>query len=364
MLEVELVVGRREFDVEVAFSVFGGERFALYGPSGSGKTTILEAIAGLAPFGEGRVALDGRELARTGRPGDRGRGRSPERPGAPRRRRERDQTQSSVSGLPVWRRGVALLRQDPGLFPHLTVGENITYAAARRDAAQVDRLIERLQLRRLLTAVPGTVSGGQAQRIALARALVAEHRCLLLDEPYSGLDAPLRRELTDIVRDEASVGKTPAVLVAHELEAAQAFADRLGVLDGGRLLQVGPPAEVVRKPASRRVAELVGYRGFVSVECGAVGQAGRPLVAAVHPERVGLGANASLGPVLRGVLTASRPAGGGWELDVRVAGSIFSFRAGDEPGVVGAELELTLLAPPLFDSQGRAIAGNDLAAPR
>lgn len=344
MLEVDLRVARRMFDVAAAFTVADGERLALFGPSGSGKTTILEAIAGLVPVAEGRILLGERELTAVGpapRPG-----------GRPR-----------ALQVPPWAREVALLRQEPGLFPHLSVLENLTYGGARANDGEVARLVEILQLQGLLSASPRRISGGQAQRVALGRALMSRHRALLLDEPYTGLDAPLRRELTQLVREQVGARDVPAVLVAHELEEAQAFADRLGILDHGRILQVGTPSEVVRHPASPRVAGLVGYRGLVSVAV-----LGRPTLAAVHPDGVRLGARPELGPVVEGRIVARRPAGTGWEVDVQVdvqvevevqvktgPGDRLSFRTSDLPGEPGTDVALTLIDPPLFD---RASAGG------
>lgn len=352
MLAVDIRVERRLFDVVAAFTVADGERLALFGPSGSGKTTLLEAIAGLVAIAEGRIRLGGRELTAVDRAPALAAGRV---------------GRSRSFQVPVWSRQVALLRQDPGLFPHLNVAENLRYAMGRHDDEQVGRLVETLQLQGLLSAAPQRISGGQAQRVALARALLSHHRALLLDEPYRGLDAPLRRELTQLVRAQVEACQVPAILVAHELDEAQAFADRLGVLDHGRLLQLGRPSDVVRHPATARVAELVGYRSLVAVTA-----LGRPMLAAVHPERVRLGARPERGPVVEGRIVARRPAGTGWELDVEVGPSRpptaaasplgaaprdrLSFRIADLPANEGSDLLLTLIDPPLFarDPAGEA----------
>ncbi len=343
MLDVDVRVARRMFDVAVAFTVKAGERLALFGPSGSGKTTILEAIAGLVTVAEGQILLGERALTVIGRPAGPA-GRAPSRQ------------------LPLRLREVALLRQDPGIFPHLSVLENLTYAVGHRDGGEVGRLVEILQLQGLLSASTRRISGGQAQRVALGRALLSRHRALLLDEPYRGLDAPLRRELTQLVRDQVGARDVPAVLVAHELDEAQAFADRLGVLDSGRLLQLGTPSDVVRHPATPRVAELVGYRGLVPVTA-----LGRPMLAAVHPDRVQLGARPERGAVVQGRIVADRPAATGWEVDVEIGPGLpapasgsrgagaaaprgrISFRLPDLPAGPGGQVVLTLLDPPLFD---------------
>lgn len=328
MLDVDLCIHRRELTVAVAFGVAAGECFALFGPSGSGKTTILEAIAGIEPVRSGAVSLGGVALEAT--PAH----------GLPPR------------SVPMWQRAVALLRQDPALFPHLRVEENISYARGARDPERLRYLVTCLQLEEILQARPGQISGGQARRVALARALAAPHLALLLDEPFSGLDDELRRVLTALVRDEVRAGKIPAVLVAHELADAQAFADRLGVLDRGRLLQIGTPSDIVRRPATRRVAELVGYRAFVGVH----DAGGGGLTAAVHPDRAVLGGHPALGVVLEGRAVAARPAGSGWELDVMVGAVPVPIRTQDPTVEVGAAVQVSLVDPPLFDREGTAVA--------
>ncbi|HXW82264.1 MAG TPA: ATP-binding cassette domain-containing protein, partial [Acidimicrobiales bacterium] len=234
MLDADFEVERRHFTVRAALQVGPGERLALFGPSGAGKTTLLEVIAGLVQPSRGRVVLGNTVLTST----------SP-----PRR------------AVPPWERRVGLLRQDPGLFPHLTVRANLTYSYSGEGVAEVEALATLLGVGDLLKVMPRRLSGGQAHRVALGRLLLAPCDALLLDEPYTGLDASLRRSLTDLVVTLVSDRNIPALLVAHELTDAQAFAHRLAVLDRGAVLQVGPPGEVVRRPVSRRVAELVGYLG-------------------------------------------------------------------------------------------------------
>ncbi len=293
-----------------------GERLALFGPSGAGKTTLLEAIAGLVPMRRGRVALGGRVLTCTTPP---------------------------VRAVPPWRRRIGLLRQDPGLFPHLSVRDNLRYApAAASSGAELAELAGLLGIGELLPVMPARLSGGQAHRVALGRLLLAHCDALLLDEPYTGLDASLRRALTELVVALVVAREVSAVLVAHELADAQAFAGRLAVLDRGCLLQVGAPDEVVLRPASRRVAELVGYLGFLPVG------AAQGAVAGIHPERVIAGAHPDRGIVLAGVMTAGRPAGASWEADLRVGESMITCRLPGRPAAPGGELVLTALDPPCF----------------
>ena len=261
MLDADVEVDRREFTVRAALQVAPGERLALFGPSGAGKTTLLEVIAGLVQPRRGRIELGGRVLTSTAPP---------------------------VRAVPPWQRRVGLLRQNPGLFPHLSVRDNLRYApSAPRSGPELSSIASVLGIDGLLSAMPARLSGGQAHRVALGRLLLAQCDTLLLDEPYTGLDASLRRTLTDLVSSLVAERSVPSVLVTHELSDAQAFADRLAVLDRGELLQVGAPDEVVLRPVSRRVAELVGYLGFVPH-----GES----VAGVHPERVMAGSLRGPGP--------------------------------------------------------------------
>jgi molybdate transport system ATP-binding protein len=321
VLDADVEVDRREFTVRAALQVAPGERLALFGPSGAGKTTLLEAVAGLVRPRRARISLGDRVLTSTAPP---------------------------VSAMPPWQRRVGLLRQDPGLFPHLSVRDNLCYApSAPRPGTEVAELASVLGIEGLLSAMPARLSGGQAHRVALGRLLLAQCDTLLLDEPYTGLDASLRRSLTDLVRSLVAERSVPSMLVTHELSDAQAFADRLAVLDRGELLQIGAPDEVVLRPASRRVAELIGYLGFVPS-----GEA----VAGVHPERVIAGAFADRGLVLTGVVTACRPSGAGWEADLRVGEETITGRLLETAPSPGAEFVVTVLDPPYFSSEGNAIS--------
>jgi ABC-type sulfate/molybdate transport systems ATPase subunit len=359
VLDADVEVDRRDFAVRAAVSVASGERLALFGPSGAGKTTVLEAIAGLVPLRRGSIVLGGRVLTSTTPP---------------------------VRAVPPWQRRVGLLRQDPGLFPHLSVRANLGYApTAGRDGAGLAALADTLGIGDLLSVMPARLSGGQAHRVALGRLLLARCDVLLLDEPFTGLDASLRRTLTELVARLVAEREVPSVLVAHELADAQAFADRLAIVDEGCLLQDGAPDEVVLRPATRRVAELVGYLGFVPVRpagpAGAAGpsEAGRPagvdgadggsMVAGVHPERVMIGAHPAGGIVLAGTVLARRPAGAAWEADLLIGATQITGRLRDRPGAAGDDVVVTVLDPPCFGADGRvvpapaALPGRDRAWP-
>ncbi len=330
MLEADVEVDRRDFAVRADLRVAPGERLALFGPSGAGKTTLLEAIAGLVRPRRARIALAGRLLTSTEPP---------------------------ACTIPPWQRRVGLLRQDPGLFPHLSVRDNLRYArSATAPGAELAKLTAELGIDGLLAAMPARLSGGQAHRVALGRLLFSHCDALLLDEPYAGLDASLRRVLTDLVVTLVAEREVPAILVAHELAEAQAFADRLAVIDRGTVLQAGTPHDVVLRPAWRRVAELVGYTGFVPVP-GATGT-----VAGIHPERVIVGAHPARGLVLAGVVTTCRPAGALWEIimqlragtDDRATGGAVAGGVAAEVGVAGSGVAGTGVA-------GSGVAGTGVA---
>jgi ABC-type sulfate/molybdate transport systems ATPase subunit len=320
VLDADVEVDRREFTVHATLQVAPGERLALFGPSGAGKTTLLEVIAGLVPPRRGLISLDERVLTSTVPP---------------------------VTALPPWQRRVGLLRQNPGLFPHLSVRDNLCYApSASPSESELSRLASVLGIDSLLSAMPARLSGGQAHRVALGRLLLAHCDTLLLDEPYTGLDTSLRRTLTALVGSLVADRSIPAILVTHELADAQAFADRLAVIDRGEVLQVGEPDEVVLRPASRRVAELVGYLGFVP---------SGDQVAAIHPERVTAGALPGRGLVLTGVIAACRPAGARWEADLRVGETTITCRLPDRPPSPGEAFEITALEPPCFAHDGSSL---------
>ena len=352
MLSADVAVDRREFAVAAELAVAPGERLALFGPSGAGKTTLLEVIAGLVAPARGRVELNGRLLTSAGPP---------------------------ARAVPPWQRRIGLLRQDPALFPHLPVRGNLGYAlprhrggtgqAGQAGQAELTGLAGRLGLDGLLAEMPARLSGGQAHRVALGRLLLAPCEALLLDEPFTGLDAGLRRSLTELVAALVADRQVPAILVAHELADAQAFGDRLAILDRGELLQCGPPGQVVRRPASRRVAELAGYLGFVPAPAGDATGA----VAGVHPDRVVPGAHPERGVVLAGLVTGRRPAGARWEADLTVpvpagpaagpaAGPVTGTAASREVTVVcrlddrpgDGPLTVTAVDPPRFGPDGTA----------
>jgi len=198
------------------------EVLAVLGPSGSGKTTLLSLIAGITSPDSGSIRLDGRELV----------------------------------GLPLEDRHVGMVFQEGALFPHMTARENIAYAATASD--RVDELATLLELENVLDRTPPTLSGGERQRVALARTLATDPDVLLLDEPLSSLDAPIRRRLRDELHGLFESIEVPILYVTHDQRTATALGDRIAIVRDGDLEQVDSPSTVLTRPTSRFVARFTG----------------------------------------------------------------------------------------------------------
>jgi molybdate transport system ATP-binding protein len=235
-LDAHLVVDRGAFHLDVALTAAPGDVIALLGPNGAGKTTALRALAGLTPLTRGHLHLDGAALHHT----------------------------------PPQARPIGVVFQDYLLFPHLSALDNVAFgprchgvpkAAARAQAAA---WLERMGLTGHATAKPRHLSGGQAQRVALARALATHPRLLLLDEPLAALDARTRLETRAQLRHHLDDFEAIAVLVTHDPLDAMVLADRLVVVEHGRAVQEGTPADTARRPRTDYIARLLGlnlYRG-------------------------------------------------------------------------------------------------------
>jgi ABC-type Fe3+/spermidine/putrescine transport system ATPase subunit len=276
---------------DFSLTVEAGERFMLLGRSGCGKTTLLRLIAGFVAPERGRIRIDGRD----------------------------------VTDLPVERRPVGFIFQNHALFPHLTVYDNIAVGPRIRKMAEGDirsrmeELLAVLGLRELRAAYPGRISGGESQRVALARAIINRPKVLLLDEPLSALDQGLRQRLRDELVEMQRLFGITFLFVTHDQEEAMSLATRMGVLERGRLLQTGSPAELYDRPADAFIADFLGetnrFSGVVcwrsgrrvTVEVSALGQLicdaddalteGTRVVCFVRPEKV--------------FLTATQPADAG-----------------------------------------------------
>ncbi len=226
-LQLDLDHGLRTFRLELALTI-GTETVALVGPSGAGKSSVLRAVAGLLRPERGFVTLGGHIWL------DRRRG----------------------IDLPPERRRVGLVFQEYALFPHLDVRGNVAFGA--RDRRAVPGLLERLRIADLADARVTELSGGERQRVALARALAREPNVLLLDEPLSALDAYTRRTVRAELHEFLRELRMPTLLVTHDFEDAATLADRVGVLVDGRVLQLGPPQELVGSPSDPFVASFTG----------------------------------------------------------------------------------------------------------
>jgi sulfate transport system ATP-binding protein len=220
---------------DVSLAVAEGEFFVLLGPSGSGKSTLLRAIAGLTEVDHGRITLFGRDVTQVSA-------------------RERE---------------VGFVFQNYALFRHMTVGENIEFALRVRREKAAERVRRRKELLELIglagmdDRLPTQLSGGQQQRVAVARALAHKPKVLLLDEPFGALDAKIREELRRTIRAVQRELKITTILVTHDQEEAFALGDRLGVMNLGRLLEAGKPAELYSRPATRFVATFLGAANLI-----------------------------------------------------------------------------------------------------
>ncbi|MCS0600644.1 ATP-binding cassette domain-containing protein [Streptomyces sp. LP11] len=235
-LDAHLVVDRGAFSLDIELTAAPGDVLALLGPNGAGKTTALRALAGLVPLTAGHLRLDGTPLERT----------------------------------PPESRPVGVVFQDYLLFPHLSALDNVAFGprchgASKSEArAQATEWLTRMGLADHTGAKPRRLSGGQAQRVALARALATSPRLLLLDEPLAALDARTRLEIRAQLRRHLNEFEAVAVLVTHDPLDAMVLADRLVVVEHGRIVQHGTPTDIARRPRTDYIAQLVGlnlYRG-------------------------------------------------------------------------------------------------------
>ncbi len=215
---------------QLSLEITDGEFLVLVGPSGCGKSTLLRLLAGLEEVSDGRIILDGKDIA----------------------------------GLSPRERNFSMIFQNYALFPHMTVEQNITFGMRMRNEpkhlhqARVDRVAGLLQLGPLLKRKPGKLSGGQRQRVAMARAIVRDPKLFLMDEPLSNLDARLRTEVRDGIMQLHKQLKTSTVYVTHDQMEAMTMADRIAVLDKGHLQQIGAPERLYAHPANLFVAGFIG----------------------------------------------------------------------------------------------------------
>ncbi|TFV67831.1 UNVERIFIED_ORG: ABC transporter ATP-binding protein [Bacillus sp. AZ43] len=275
-LTADVAVRRGSLAVQASFEVAGGEVLALLGPNGAGKSTLVRVLAGLLRPDTGRVAVDGVVW------------------------------DDGTTHRPAHERSVGMVFQDALLFPHLSVADNVAYGlrtrGTRRPAARAaaGEWLARVGLDGLGGRRPAELSGGQAQRAALARALAVDPSVLLLDEPLSALDARTRLAVRAELRRHLAGFAGSTVLVTHDPVDAMALADRVVVVEDGRIVQTGTPSDVARRPRTDYVARLVGLSLLagtgegrtVRLDAGGVvavaEEVSGPVFAAVRPESVAL----------------------------------------------------------------------------
>lgn len=230
---------------DVSLSIDKGEYFVLLGPTGSGKTLLIECLCGLNRIDSGRIVIEG----------------------------------TDVSGFEPRRRGIGYLPQDYALFPHKTVRQNVAFGLRGRGlscaaiVARVDTLLEQLEVTALADRLPRKLSGGEKQRVALARALAIRPRVLVLDEPVSALDEQTRATLCRLLKRLQQETGTTTIHVCHGFAEMLTVADRVGIVQQGKIVQVGTPREILERPVNVQAAEFVRAGNLLSAEVRANGAA-------------------------------------------------------------------------------------------
>jgi molybdate transport system ATP-binding protein len=211
----------------------------LFGPSGAGKSTLLDCLAGLEQPDAGRIAIGGDALFDS----------------------------SSRTNLPPQKRRIAYVLQSLALFPHMSVEDNVTYGLPhlqqQQRRARVEEILFAFRVENLKTRKPGEISGGEKQRVALARSLVTLPRLLLLDEPLTGLDAELKASIVDDLRAWNAAQRIPILYVTHTRDEVDALGERVIAMDHGRVISAGTPQEVLEAPRRKRLAQAAGFENFL-----------------------------------------------------------------------------------------------------
>ncbi|NUL82687.1 MAG: ABC transporter ATP-binding protein [Armatimonadetes bacterium] len=343
---VSITYGKSVAVSDVSLEIADGEYCVLLGPSGCGKTSLLRSIAGLVNPSQGRIYVGEKDVTDL-YPGD---------------------------------RGVALVFQNYALYPHHTVRGNLAFPlrAAKRPASEIEKQVQEvaalLHLDPFLDRLPRQLSGGQQQRVAVGRALIRQPRVLLLDEPLGNLDAALRIEMRELLRELQQSRKITTVHVTHDQLEAQAVADRIVVMDVGQVCQVGSPVEIYSKPETLFVAKFIGTPAInllpAKVENGSLvtelavlpnpsPSASGELLLGIRPEDLTIDEQ---GPI-KATVSVVEPQGSEWILKLNAGGLSLHLRKGRDampnPPGVGQETRVSanMERARLFDAQtGRLIA--------
>jgi len=296
---------------DISLNIEAGSFFALMGPTGAGKTVLLEAIAGLTPIKSGSVFIDSR----------------------------------NVTKLPPEKHGVSIMYQDNSLFPHLNVMENIRYGLryhsgdSNETEKRIDNLIEQLGIKLILNRLPLNLSGGELQRVSLARALAVNPKIVLLDEPLSALDPNFRYELRQMLKNIHQTTEVTFLMVTHDFGEAISLAENAAIMDGGRIVQTGTVDEIFQKPCCNFAADFVGMKNIFPAEFnGSVARTGGLDIElgrtiddvsghiAIRPEDIVLSRkelNSSMRNTFRGIVLSVIDIGFFYEIDIRVSDTIF-----------------------------------------
>jgi thiamine transport system ATP-binding protein len=302
-LIVEL--GSTEIIHHLDLTVNTAERFAIMGPSGSGKSTLLRTIAGLVPAAAGSIHID----------------------------------DTDVTSMPTHKRPIGLMFQDHALFPHLSVGDNIAYglrmAGIERDTrdATVIALLERVGLPGLADRKPDTLSGGEQQRVALARTIALEPSLVMLDEPLGSLDVALREDLLLHIRSVVDQVGTTSLYVTHDRTEAFSYADRLAVIRDGSVVALGTPESIWSDPGTEFVARLVGHANVVDGDALGLGAG----VVTIPASAITLSPD---GHLTSWVVDHTFD-DGSFQMRVDVAGTVLTLRS-DHPSDVGASVRINI----------------------
>ncbi|WKU19871.1 ABC transporter ATP-binding protein [Advenella alkanexedens] len=295
------------FDINLEINE--GEFLAVIGPSGSGKSTLLKMLSGFAVPTSGSVILDGKDITR----------------------------------MPPEKRELGIVFQSYGLFPHMSALDNVAYPLKIRGLAKTQRramaleALDRVSLKKWATSMPLSLSGGQQQRVALARALVFSPKALLLDEPLSALDAALRVEMRDEILRVQRNANIATLHVTHDQEEALSIADRIAIMQAGKIIQLGTPKELYDKPANRWVASFIGQANLWNGKTGAQENhvetpagilrcdtgnysPGTPVTVMIRPESVvpGIKPGQPVSNILQGHIHADRFLGSTRRIDLKI----------------------------------------------